>query len=820
MIAKLMLRSIRSAKARFLTAAAGVAIATGSVVFVSSLVATNSEQAPILASRAARPFEAWKVEGIKTRRGSPVREKASRSEESKPRAGAIGQDSQAKPDLVLRAASLSIDYRPGGRVLQGPPMMALVAEDPGGNPYDAARLVEGRWIEPGSDANEIVCVRKAMMRFGAEPPELGQELKFVGRNGVMSAKIVGYIDSDLKLPSQFPNVFASKSAFGELEKESPGRISFFRKKPAHEIPGLLVPESEEVSRVYKSDDNKRMDYSKPLLLIAAILSALALLVNSLLIAVESNRRNIALLRLVGLGKAGVAKMVIWEALFSSLAGAVAGIVAAMLALETYVAFDGEVFPAGAVFDFKTIFSWLAGAAILSLAASLFALRPALRVRALDAFSTRPRSRRKGMAIAFSLGFAAFVAVEVWGASLMRAFVPSPEWPDAIVSILPEGVSSFDIEKLRDMEGVRRISELEPLQVYFGEDESVPGDETGAKEDARPRARSNALFLAAEWLPRFKFVEGTYDEAAQAVFDDGEVVICQMISRARNLHKGDDLVVEVASPRSKEKVSLRIAGVVDVNWHMVTSRGLVRGLNGMPGMTDGPVFASFDTVESLMAGPAFNRKMTHLWVEYDSGFLSRHGVFQSGRIIERSIASRLDAGDGSTIRLHARDEIADGTLAHGDDLIGEAARVPFFFLAILAIGFIAMLIAEAEARKHELATLRAIGATRLDLASRLARSALGVSLAGISIALPLGTAAGFFASMKTASIWPGMPHYLVFPWRTVALGALGAVAFALAFAIPASLAITGRLTRRKQSPSAAGCRFVARFWAGLSGRKMV
>jgi hypothetical protein len=69
-----------------------------------------------------------------------------------------------------------------------------------------------------------------------------------------------------------------------------------------------------------------------------------------------------------------------------------------------------------------------------------------------------------MVIAFAVGFGVFVAIEVWGSSLTKPFIPSKEWPSAIVSILPAGVSSFDIEKLSSIKSVRQISELQPLQV--------------------------------------------------------------------------------------------------------------------------------------------------------------------------------------------------------------------------------------------------------------------------------------------------------------------------------------------------------------------
>ena len=49
------------------------------------------------------------------------------------------------------------------------------------------------------------------------------------------------------------------------------------------------------------------------------------------------------------------------------------------------------------------------ALVVAFVAVLFALRPALTVRPLDAQDARPHRRRHGMAIAFACGFAAFVA---------------------------------------------------------------------------------------------------------------------------------------------------------------------------------------------------------------------------------------------------------------------------------------------------------------------------------------------------------------------------------------------------------------------------
>jgi len=207
-----------------------------------------------------------------------------------------------------------------------------------------------------------------------------------------------------------------------------------------------------------------------------------------------------------------------------------------------------------------------------------------------------------------------------------------------------------------------------------------------------------------------------------------------------------------------------------------------------------VFVSLDTIESLDARPAEMVPMTHLWVEYEPKFLSEKGVFPAGREVEKSIADALGNPVESTVRLHARDEIADGTLAHGSDLIGQAARVPFVFLLVLAFGFVAMLVADADAAKREFAVLRAVGATRGQLTARLARGALRTAVWGIVFGLPVGALVGWLFAIKTGSVWPGLPHYFVVPWQVLSEGTLGALAFVLVVAVPTSLALVARAIR--------------------------
>ena len=722
-------------KARHVCATLGIAAAVGAVVFMQSLVATNDHQAVAMAERMLKAL--------------PVE------------AGA-------------RSVQLQVDFRPDGRVLQGPPMMAYAATKEG---------ISGALVAKSFFAQRRV----------KNLPAVGEELKLVGRKGAYSVKIAGYLDWERPVRG-YPNMFLPPSAVAEI---------------AEEWQDFSPVSAEDVAPMFLSDAGRNMDRAKGLLLWAAALTALCLLVNSLFLSVEARRRETAILRMVGMTRGGVARLVVREALLLTLAGFVVGVAAAVAALYVYVACDAETFPSGAAIGAKGMLLSALAAPFVAMLGVLLALKPALAVRPLEAASGRaPRKRSLGMFLAFACGFGAFVAVEVWGCSLTKPFIPSKEWPDAIVSILPGGVSSFDIEKLRGLKGVRRIGELQPLQVNILPLEELKGP--SSKKPAQPAAGRggprgpmkqyrNALLLASAWLPDFRFSAGDRESAEKALGEGDNCVITEMMARARKLKLGDELKVDAG--RGLE-IPLKVVGIVDLNWHMVTSRALLRGMNRMPVNTDGPVFVSFDTLAACDMRPQEFVKMTHVWLDYEPKFLAERGVFPAGREVEREIVAALDGAwsedsegevHGNAVRLHARDEISDGTLAHGVDLVGAMARVPFIFLAVISLGFVAMLVASFESRRREFIVMRAVGATRAQLARVLVGEALRVAFAALAAGFAGGALVGWLCTAGTRAAmanW-GLPATFALPFGVVVEGALGAVAFAVAVAVPSALAIVSR-----------------------------
>ena len=109
----------------------------------------------------------------------------------------------------------------------------------------------------------------------------------------------------------------------------------------------------------------------------------------------------------------------------------------------------------------------------------------------------------------------------------------------------------------------------------------------------------------------------------------------------------------------------------------------------------------------------------------------------------------------------------------------------------------MLVASVDSRKREFVVLRAVGATKAQLAKILVGEASKVAGWGVLVGLFGGALVGWLCTSGTRAAmanW-GIPPSFAVPVLTIAKGAVGAIASALAVAVPTSLAIVAKASRR-------------------------
>ena len=924
MVFRLVLRTFRRDAARLATAFLGVAAAVGLLCWHVGLACTAMHSGADAARRATAPFSAW-IAGPADGRGGPGRlgrrpdgagaPPAGVPRPGAPRAGAPaptrptaeptmgrrfpGRTGPIPPPLVralsaettvdgvvpLATLPVSIDIRPGGRVLQGPPLLGVAAALPqSGIPFDVP-VVAGRLPDPSSPVPEALAAEGI---FGGRvpQPELGSDLPLVMANGTANVRVVGFFRMS-SLVQAFPTLYLNPAAAAIVERASPDfpagpNLALVRMRPGCDpaslgglvdaVPGgafCTLYTTDAVADRFRTDTSKNLMSAMPLTLTLAVITAVCLLATVLTIGLSLQRRRIAELRCAGMTRGGVARLVLCETAFLVFPGWLVGLVGSAALLQLFLLSEkasGDL-PAVIHLGWQTPLAGLALAVVVGGAALLVPVAAALRVKPLEAIGgdvatvrrvsprrallatllllpmpvlsldpalpekvksllmalvglpaffaavalglhplmrlterlflrplgsllrldprllqrrlSRDPARVAGTVLTLSMGLGGFIAIHIWGGTLMSSFVPSPEWPDVIVSALPNGFSPEDVALVRGCPGVAdgRVLAVDCSQHPFDPDSPA----FAGRPEAIPRgavllfgADPDEAFGGEAPLARFRFVEGDRATAVRRMAEGDGCVVVEMLARLAGLRLGD--VVKVAGR------AFEVVGVVDLNWHMVTSRALVRTRFGREGATAPPGAPPPRTIGAAFVSERAVREITgngdttyFLWLNLSPELRRMDGLRATVRL-DSEIRAAIRPDGSSAIRVHHRDEIADGTLSHGNDILGTMARIPFWSLVVTSMGIAALVVASVRGSRHEFETLRAVGMTHGQLLRLVFGEAMLVTLCAVSLSLLAGVLLGWsFTGLSRWMAAAGLPVRLIVPWRTILRG----VAFALA-----------------------------------------
>ncbi|HOE61482.1 MAG TPA: FtsX-like permease family protein [Kiritimatiellia bacterium] len=935
MLIRLVFKTLRRGKMRFAMATLGVASATGLMVWSLGLTVTAMGQSRETVRRMTAPFSCWvAAEGAGYR---PARGAARPSVPPAALPPQLMESVLSRPEVesafACRVIHATLDFRPGGAVLQGPPLVTSLTLAPQeGCPYTEAE-VTGDWPDPSSPEPVVAICSSVFARRHLPPPPCGTPLVLITPHSTVTVRIGAVIDFPQAvdgLPTAFATIGALRQAAGGVWDPRPNLLlctlrtgaapddlraatglpppstttgsAYGGTRPGPNAPArFILTDRRQIEARHVSDNLANFKRQAPLLLTLSVLTAFCLLFNALTLGVAQNVRGIALLRAAGMTVGHVAQMVALEGFIMACCGWTLGLLGGWAALTLFTRRAAQTFPAGVMLGWITPAVTAAGIMVLTLLSLLWPCRRAMRIAPLEALAehdaasqpdrdTRKRSflrtacgfallfpmlvfvlplrltalsrsvllltvgiplhlfglflllpgfiraterlcgpvvsallaldpvllhrrisrdipRTAGMTITLAVGLGSFAAIHIWGSSLTRPFLPSPTFPDVIVSLLPNGVSRSAAGAVALLEGVgqQRCLAIEAVQVPL-----APALTTRvARVSGRPSPHPNVLLFGADPrtafggdrpLAPFRFVEGEPRQAADALTRNDACLITLMFARETGLRKGGTLQLTKrplpararsapSGSRSEEMVSFTVVGVVDLNWHLVTSRAQMRGRHGMPGGTMGPVFVN-EEVARQWSG---NTETTcFLWLNFSEAYRAMDPL-AAGQRLEADIRKTLAVGSGNTVRVHHRDEIADGTIAHSADLIGDMARAPFWSLIVLSTGMATLLIASFHASAREIAVLRAIGMTRGQLGRLLLAEALMTSVCGIVLSLVSGLCIGWTFTGWTRAWMPfgGLPVTLEIPWPTLFRGIGFAFALCALMALPPILWLVRR-----------------------------
>ena len=909
---KLAWGALRKEKGRLITAVFGIAAASGLLVWHCGLAETAISQSETAVIEATTPFTAW-IQGP-TRAQKTKTDKTEENTKSNKRAvaeqavgfrrgasrapanpipqelyDAIISSKTIKSTLELNVFPIVLDIRPGGHIIQGPPMTAQVAVIPesGKQPFSANELVQGVWVDRKADTMDATVSYAVFEQRRLPIPDLGSTINLINKNGTISLRIVGFYKYS-NLVAAFPSIYTTEKAYKEIsgkcypamDVNDRGNLLLCETADGYTGDALeevldSVPEAADKCTFttlsalrdrFESDTVGQIRAQLPLSLTLAFITAICMMTTVLVTSLAEQRKRMAMLRCIGMTRKGAVGVMFSETLIIALFGWIIGTILALAALQCFLIADGsEQLPNIIHITHITPLCSL----VLCLFVSLFAvIAPAIhavRIAPLEALTPleitpRPISKKKvisgiilllplfimglpfakdetslrylmialgmpcftvgcwllihpimriveyiflplvawcvkldkhilarrlsreparsvGTIMTLSFGLCSFIAIHIWGGTLMSSYVPSSEWPDAIVSALPGGLNFEQIEKGNKATGLGRdLIPIECSQFSLDKSSCDKIENIGGSSEGQVLIfgiNPELAFGGDEPFANFKFTNSNAKKAAIDLSRGDTCIVPDMFLRLTGLKVGD--TISLAGKK------LRICGSVNLNWHLVTSRAQVRTLSGRldrkekptksmlnprAGRTMGMIFLSEKTAREMTG----NRdRVNFIWAQLSPELRKIHPLQATVRLDE-SLRATMNPGNESVLKVHHRDEIADGTIAHGDDIIGTMARIPFWSLIVTSAGIIALLIASANASKNELRTMRAVGMTRSQVMRLFMGEAMLVIICMLIISFFGGMLIGWsFTACTRLAMRAGLSVTLAIPWITVIKG---------------------------------------------------
>jgi len=382
-------------------------------------------------------------------------------------------------------------------------------------------------------------------------------------------------------------------------------------------------------------------------------------------------------------------------------------------------------------------------------------------------------RSVGTTVALTVGLGLFVAMQTWGYSMLKPFVPGEWMPEMMVAFLPQGLPQSDIDAVRHAEGVAPDACL-PLAV---EQPRLAEDITGSEKRTTVTRQDNVVLIGLDPERAFggespflklKFVRGDGASAAAHLKEERYCIVPDHFQRETGLGLGKTFAL-VPPDAPDERVEYTIAGIVSLpGWHWLTK---FSGVRLRSGRSAAMVFASYDNVRRDFGLD----RARFFWLNTDGSTPPDDVAARMKAIAERSVdqpfeiatfgfPSRDNRGP-SSVRVTTAAEVTRRIRSRADGMIWGMSQLPLVTLLVTSLGVTGAVLASVRTRRYDMGVLRASGLTRFALARLVLAEALLLGVVACLLSFAFGVTAGWcgVGISQYVSFFGGMNPSLVVPW---------------------------------------------------------
>ncbi len=404
-------------------------------------------------------------------------------------------------------------------------------------------------------------------------------------------------------------------------------------------------------------------------------------------------------------------------------------------------------------------------------------------------------RTVGAAVSMAVGLGLYVAVQVWGYTMLDAFIPGPWAPDAVLSFLPDGLAPEEAAKVASLPGV----DPERCLRIVVEQPRLLEDLTHSAERASVTRQDNVVIVGLDPVqalggPRplfqFEWVAGSPESAVAAMQKGHACIVPDHFLRETGLKAGDAFTL-VPPDNSGHPVAYTIAGAVRLpGWHWQTKQ---TGFRTRTHRAAALVFADYPSVAVDFGLTA----VKHVWLSYASSAADPQEIAAGAQALYRAATGRdvtigRNPDDAPSVQIMPVETIRQMTRAEARRWLWVIGQIPLVALGISCIGVLNVLLASVRARRWDFGVLRAIGFTRGALVRAILAEGLLIGAVAGLLSLGFGILAGWCGCgiAQYASFFGGMNPALVVPGGPVGRGML-ALAVLMVFTAIGPAATMGR-----------------------------